>query len=156
MYLLALLIEITAIYLAVKKARKALARRKKPEKSDVLRATRNHSKEEIKATKQAEKEQIKAIQQTEKQHQKRQQAEADILFYQKQLDTITGMLSNADNELSEIEKQININKLMRSYDKIRKEEKRKTQVLNRIMVLENKVHTIETKIAKSEYILQAV
>ena len=156
MYILALLIELTAIYLAVNKARKALARRKKPEKSGLQQATKNRNIETSKATKQAEKAQIKAIEQNEKQRQKQEQAQADILFYQSQLDKITEMLFNSDNELQEIESQIKINNAMRSYDKNKKEIKRKEQVIKKIITLENKVHTIESKIAKSQYILQAV
>lgn len=156
MYLLALFVELLAIYFAINKARKAIARRIKPKKAGLQQATKNRNIETIKATKQAEKAQIKAIEQNEKQRQKQEQAQADILFYQSQLDKITEMLFNSDNELQEIESQIKINNAMRSYDKNKKEIKRKEQVIKKIITLENKVHTIESKIAKSQYILQAV
>ena len=65
------------------------------------------------------------------------------------------MLSAADNELNELEKQIQIDRLMRSYDNANKKEKRKTQIVNHIMSLENRVHAIETKLAKAYYITQA-
>ena len=101
------------------------------------------------------KQEIKLAQQSEKQLQKRQQAQADIIFYQLQLNRVIEMLTKLDEELNQIEEQIKINLAMRSYDKNRKEEKRKTQVIKQIMVLENKIHTIESKLAKANYILQA-
>lgn len=104
------------------------------------------------ATKQA----VKEAQQAEKNRQKKEQAEADITFYENQLNQLTGMLSQADNELNELEKQIQIDYLMRSYDRAKVKEKRKTQVVKQIMTLESRVHAIENRLAKAYYITQAV
>lgn len=151
MYILALLIEIIAIYAAIKYARQNRKQKsiRIPKEKTVVIQTKTDTE---KALKQQEKE----MQQAEKNRQKQEQAQADILFYQSQLDKITEMLFNSDNELQEIENQIKINNAMRSYDKNKKEIKRKEQVVKKIITLENKVHTIESKIAKSQYILQAV
>lgn len=155
MYIIALIIEIFVIRLAIKLVlqvfkpkRKQNSNRIRYEKP-VPKQTENNIE---KAIRQQEKENLKS----EKARQKTEQAYADIEFYQTQLDKTIEMLSVADNELNELEKQIQIDRLMRSYDKASKREKQKTQVENRIMSLENKVHAIETKLAKAYYITQAV
>lgn len=101
------------------------------------------------------KQETKEKEHLEKQQHKRQQAEADKIFYENQLNRVMEMLINLDDELTGINEQIRINLAMRSYDKNKKEEKRKTQVIKQIMVLENKIHTIESKLAKANYILQS-
>ena len=119
----------------------------------IVRTDYKRQKTEIdRATKQA----VKEAQQAEKNRQKKEQAEADIIFFENQLNQLTGMLSQADNELTELEKQIQIDYLMRSYDRAKAKEKRKTQVVKQIMTLESKVHTIENRLAKAYYITQAV
>lgn len=155
MYILALIVEIFVIRLAIKLVLQTF----KPKRKSKL--NRIHSEKPI--PKQTEinlekaiRQQEKANQQAEKARQKKEQAHADIEFYQMQLDKTIEMLSAADNELNELEKQIQIDRLMRSYDKASKREKQKTQVENRIISLENKVHAIETKLAKAYYITQAV
>lgn len=103
------------------------------------------------ATKQSEKE----AQQAEKNRQKKEQAEADKAFFENQLDKLTDMLSTADKELSDIEKQIQIDYLTRSYDRAKAKEKRKAQIIRQIMTLENRVHAIENRLAKANYIIKS-
>lgn len=126
-------------------------RRYKP--APIVRTDYKRQKTEIdRATKQS----IKEAQQAEKNRQKKEQAEADIIFFENQLNQLTDMLSQADNELTELEKQIQIDYLMRSYDRAKAKEKRKTQVIRQIMTLENRVHAVENRLAKAYYITQAV
>lgn len=106
---------------------------------------------EEKAIKQAEKER----QQAQKTEQKKQQAEADIIFIENQLNQLNKMLIQADKELSEIETEIRKCYALRSYDKISKLEKQKPLIVKRIMTLENRVHTAETRLAKANYIIKA-
>lgn len=106
---------------------------------------------EEKAIKQAEKEK----QQIEKTKQKKQQAEADKIFIENQLNQLNKMLMQADKELSEIETEIRKCYALRSYDKISKLEKQKPLIVKRIMTLENRVHTAETRLAKANYIIKA-
>lgn len=151
MYILALLIEIVAIYAAVK-YRKQNRKRKSnriPKEKTVVTQTKADTE---KAQKQKEKE----MQQAEKIRQKKEQAEADKQFLESQLNRYTEMLSKADTELLEIENQIKIDYFMRSYDKAAKKEKQKEQIIKRIISLETKVHTAETRLAKANYIIQAV
>lgn len=155
MYILALIIEIALIRYAVKLVSQTFKPKRKPKLNRIQSEKPIPKQTEInleKALKQQEKENLKS----EKARQKTEQAYADIEFYQTQLNKTIEMLTQADNELSEIEKQIEIDYRMRSYDKASKREKQKTQVENRIMSLENKVHAIETKLAKAYYITQAV
>ena len=151
MYILALIIEIVSIYCAI-----SYARQKHKAKLSRIHSEKPIPKQSQIDTEKVRKQHEKEIQQAEKARQKKEQAYADIEFYQTQLDKTIEMLSAADNELNELEKQIQIDRLMRSYDKASKREKQKTQVENRIMSLENKVHAIETKLAKAYYITQAV
>ena len=65
------------------------------------------------------------------------------------------MLIQADKELSEIETEIRKCYALRSYDKISKLEKQKPLIVKRIMTLENRVHTAETRLAKANYIIKA-
>ena len=104
-----------------------------------------------KALKQAEKQ----AQQAEKNRQKKEQAQADIIFYENQLNQLTSMLNAADNELFELDKQIQIDYLMRSYDRIAKREKQKAHIIRQIMTLENKVHVTENRLAKANYIIKS-
>ena len=156
MYILALLFEFYLIYSGVNLIKKAIEKRfYKPVKNRIQKEKPVEKSNQIsieKAIKQKEKE----MQQAEKNRQKQEQAEADKQFLESQLDKYTEMLNKADKELSEIEQQINIDYLMRSYDKAAKKEKRKEQIIKHIITLENKVHTAETKLAKTNYILRAV
>lgn len=148
MFMILLLILIVAIPKA-SHAMKTKYRKPVP----ILKTDYKRQQTEIdRATKQA----VKEAQQAEKNRQKKEQAQADILFYENQLNQLTGMLSQADNELTELEKKIEIDYLMRSYDRAKVKEKRKTYIIRQIMTLENRVHAVENKLAKAYYITQAV
>lgn len=151
MYILAILIEIISIYCAI-----SYAKQKHKAKSSRIHSEKPISKQSQVDTEKIRKQHEKEIQQAEKARQKKEQAQADIVFFESQLNQLTSMLSQADNELSEIEKQIEIDYLMRSYDNASKKEKRKTQVIKQIMSLESRIHAIEARLAKANYIIQAV
>lgn len=130
----------------------------KKQQAEIEKAERQKEKEIQQAKKQQEKEMQQAKkekQQAEKNRQRKEQAEADIVFTENQLNQLTEMLAQADKELSEIETEIKKCYALRSYNKISKLEKQKPQIIKRIMTLESRVHTAETRLAKAKYITQA-
>ena len=130
----------------------------KKQQAEIEKAERQKEKEIQQAKKQQEKEMLQAKkeqQQAEKTRQKKEQAEADIVFTENQLNQLTEMLAQADKELSEIETEIKKCYALRSYNKISKLEKQKPQIIKRIMALESRVHAAETRLAKARYITQA-
>ena len=130
----------------------------KKQQAEIEKAERQKEKEIQQAKKQQEKEMQQAKkekQQAEKNRQRKEQAEADIVFIQNQLNQLTKMLAQADKELSEIEIEIKKDYALRSYNKAAKREKQKPQILKRIMTLESRVHAAETRLAKARYITQA-
>ena len=108
-------------------------------------------KEAIKQAKEREKELIQA----EKSRQKKEQAEADKIFLMQQLEIVSDMLLSVDEELNQINQAINIDIALRSYDKEIKDRRRKEQIVKKLLTLETRQHNLETKLAKSEYIIQA-
>lgn len=155
MYILALLLELFIIRLAIKLVIQAFKPRKKPVLNRIPKEKPVEKSSQISIEK-AIKQQEKEMQQAEKNRQKQEQAEADKLFLESQLDRYNEMLTKADKELSDIESQIKIDYAMRSYAKAAAKEKRKEQIIKHIITLENKVHAIETRLAKANYILRAV
>lgn len=155
MYILALLFEFYLIYSGVNLIKKAIQKRFYKPKINRIQSEKPIPKQTETNIEKTLKQQEKAMQQAEKNRQKQEQAEADKQFLENQLDRYTEMLNKADKELSEIENQINIDYLMRSYDKAAKKEKRKEQIIKHIISLESKVHTAETKLARANYILRA-
>lgn len=108
-------------------------------------------KEAIKAAKEREREIIQA----EKARQKREQAEADKIFLMQQLEIVSDMLLSVDEELNRINQSINIDIALRSYDKEIRDRKRKEQIVKKLLTLETRQHSLESKLAKTNYIIQA-
>ena len=108
-------------------------------------------KEAIWQAKEREKELIQA----EKARQKKEQAKADKIFLMQQLETISDMILSVDEELNQINQSINIDIALRSYDKEIKDRKRKEQIVKKLLTLETRQHTLETKLAKANYTIQA-
>ena len=95
----------------------------------------------------------KAAAQAEKRRQAIEQAQADKQFYLAQLEKIGDMILTVDDELERINQAIEIDKATRSYDAEIKDSKRKEQIMRKLATLENKQHTIESKLAKAIYII---
>lgn len=109
-------------------------------------------REAIRAARELEKE----IEKTEKLRQRREQAEADRIFILSQLDRVSELLNTADAELARIEAQIEIDAATRSYDSEMRDSKKREAILKRIMQYENRIHSLESRLAKANYILQEV
>ena len=155
MYILALLFEFYLIYSGVNLIKKAIQKRFYKPKINRIQSEKPIPKQTETNIEKALKQQEKAMQQAEKNRQKQEQAEADKQFLESQLNRYNDMLSKADTELSDIERQIKIDYAQRLYAKAATKEKRKEQIIKHIISLENKVHTAETKLAKVNYILRA-
>ena len=108
-------------------------------------------KQALQAAKQKEKEIIQA----EKKRQQKEQAQADKIFLIQQLDLLSEMLIQTDEELNHINQSIEIDIAIHSYDKEIKDRKRKEQIIKKLMVLENRQHALENKLAKANYIIQS-
>ena len=106
-------------------------------------------KEAIKQAKEHEKELIQA----EKQRQKKEQAQADKIFLMQQLETISDIILSVDEELNQINQAINIDMAIQSYDKEIRDRKRKEQIVKKLLTLETRQHALETKLAKTVYII---
>lgn len=102
-----------------------------------------------KAKKKAEKEFLKA----EKARQQKEQAEADKLFIIHLLDETSDLLNVADTELEQITKQIQIDQALKSIDSLKKHERKKELLQKKVLSYESKIHALESKLAKVNYIL---
>ena len=109
-------------------------------------------REAIRAAREREKE----IEKTEKLRQRREQAEADRIFILSQLDRVSEMLNSADAELERIEQQINIDRATRSYDAEIRDTKKRERIIKQIMQHESRIHSLEARLAKINYLLMEV
>ena len=153
-FTITLLILIFAISEASKALKKPKAKR--IQSAEICYKQRNidyekRRKEAIKAAKEREKELIQA----EKTRQKKEQAQADKIFLMQQLEIVSDMLLSVDEELNRINQSINIDIALRSYDKEIRDRKRKEQIVKKLLTLETRQHTLETKLAKANYTIQA-
>lgn len=148
------IISLLVLFWAISKASNALKYQnvKRIQSAETCYKIRNtdyerQRKQALQAAKQREKELLQA----EKRRQQKEQAQADKAFLIQQLDLLSDMLIQADEELNRINQAINIDIATRSYDKEIKDRKRKEQVVKKIMVLETRQHTLESKLAKCQY-----
>lgn len=126
------------------KLQEAQRKREAQERKEAEVRKRQYIKDLQQQQKEAEKE--------EKQRQKREEAEADILFLRSQLETAGDLLIEADNQLQAIEKQIEIDKALRSYDSEKKHRKQKEAVQRKLIAAENRYYSLEKKAARALYI----
>lgn len=110
--------------------------------------TKNQASTE-KERRKAEKEFLKA----EKARQQKEQAEADKLFIIHLLDETSDLLNVADTELEQITKQIQIDQALKSIDSLKKHERKKELLQKKVLSYESKIHALESKLAKVNYIL---
>lgn len=110
--------------------------------------TKNQASTE-KERRKAEKEFLKA----EKARQQKEQAEADKLFIIHLLDETSELLNVADAELEQITNQIQIDQALKSIDSLKKHERKKELLQKKVLSYEGKVHALESKLAKVNYIL---
>ena len=144
--------------------RKQTGRREsRKEKAEALyrlqEAQRKREAQERKEAEARKRQYIKDLQQQqkeakkeEKQRQKMEEAEADILFLQSQLEMAGDLLIEADNQLQAIEKQIEIDKALKSYDSEKKHRKQKEAVQRKLIAAENRYYSLEKKVARARYI----
>lgn len=126
------------------KLQEAQRKREAQEIKEAEARKRQYIKDLQKQQKEAEKE--------EKQRRKREEAEADIIFLHSQLETAGDLLIEADNQLQAIEKQIEIDKALRSYDSEKKHRKQKEAVQRKLIAAENRYYSLEKKVARARYI----
>lgn len=126
------------------KLQEAQQKREAQERKEAEARKRQYIKDLQKQRKEAEKE--------EKQRRKREEAEADIIFLHSQLETAGDLLIEADNQLQAIEKQIEIDKALRSYDSEKKHRKQKEAVQRKLIAAENRYYSLEKKVARARYI----
>lgn len=126
------------------KLQEAQRKREAQERKEAEARKRKYIKDLQKQRKEAEKE--------EKQRRKREEAEADIIFLHSQLETAGDLLIEADNQLQAIEKQIEIDKALRSYDSEKKHRKQKEAVQRKLIAAENRYYSLEKKAARARYI----
>lgn len=124
--------------------------KRKPVNQALIKAQAKRKQEAIRAAKERER-QIAA---EEKNRQRREQAEADRAFYLLQLERVSEMLNTADAELARIEAQIEIDAATRSYDSEMRDGKKREAIIKRIMQYEARIHSLESRLAKANYILQ--
>lgn len=129
---------------ALYRLQEAQRKREAQERKEAEARKRQYIKDLQQKQKEAEKE--------EKQRQKREEAEADMLFLQSQLETAGDLLIEADNQLQAIEKQIEIDKALRSYDSEKKHRKQKEAVQRKLIAAENRYYSLEKKAARARYI----
>jgi len=108
-------------------------------------------KEAIRQAKEREKELIQA----EKQRQKKEQAQAYKVFLMQQLEIINDIINEYDDELSKINKAIKHDIDGQYYDSEIRHRKQKEQIVKKIMSAESKIHILETRLAKANYIIKA-
>ena len=106
---------------------------------------------EEKAIKQAEKEK----QQAQKTEQRKQQAESDIMFYQSQYEVLYQLARQVESDIQEIEKQIEIDKLTHSYDRVKTKENRLYQLTKKQVAIENQLYIMQNRINKAKHIIKA-
>ena len=154
-FTITLLILIFAISEASKALKKPKVKRIQSQEICYRQRNIDYEKQRKQALQQA-KQREKELMQAEKQRQKKEQAEADKIFLMQQLEIVSDMLLSVDEELNQINQAINIDMALRSYDKEIKDRKRKEQVVKKLMTLETRQHTLETKLAKTEYIINGL
>lgn len=106
---------------------------------------------EEKAIKQAEKER----QQAQKTKQKKQQAESDIMFYHSQYEILYQLARQIESDIQETEKQIAIDKLTHSYDRVKAKENKLYQLTKKQVSIESQLYSIQSRINKAKYIIKA-
>ena len=95
----------------------------------------------------------KATEQAEKQRQKIEQAQADKEFLIKQIDRVVEILTALDTESDRIDRKIQDDIDGRYYDAEIRHRKQKETIARKIIASENKLHALETKLAKANYII---
>ena len=96
----------------------------------------------------------KEAEQLEKRRQQIEQAQADKQFFIEQLNKVNNMIIAVDDELERINQAIKHDVDGQYYDSEIKDRRRKEQILRKLTALENRQHTLETKLAKAEYIIR--
>ena len=96
----------------------------------------------------------KEAEQLEKRRQQVEQAQADKQFFIEQLNKVNNMIIAVDDELERINQAIKHDVDGQYYDSEIKDRRRKEQILRKLTALENRQHTLETKLAKAEYIIR--
>lgn len=107
--------------------------------------------EKEKAIKQAEKER----QQAQKAEQRKQQAESDIMFYQTQYEVLYQLARQVESDIQETEKQIEIDKLTHSYDRVKTKENKLYQLTKKQVAIENQLYIMQNRINKAKHIIKA-
>lgn len=105
---------------------------------------------EDKAIKQAEKERKQA----DENRRKKNQAENDVIFYQSQYDILYQLARQIETDIQETEKQIEIDKLMHSYDKAKTKENKLYQLTKKQVSIENQLYSMQCRINKAKHIMR--
>ena len=106
---------------------------------------------EEKAIKQAEKEKKQA----EENRRKKNQAENDVIFYQSQYDILYQLARQIETDIQETEKQIEIDKLTHSYDRVKTKENKIYQLTKKQVSIESQLYSMQCRINKAKHIIKA-
>lgn len=106
---------------------------------------------EEKAIKQAEKERKQA----EENRRKKNQAENDVIFYKSQYDILYQLARQIETDIQETEKQIEIDKLTHSYDRVKTKENKLYQLTKKQVSIENQLYSMQCRINKAKHIIKA-
>ncbi len=160
--LISFAISVLCFWLAVKRAKphckpsRTAAEKKRAEQARIKleQAERKRAEQEEKERQRREKALAKEQEQREKARQKREQAEADLIFIRQQLETAGDMLLTAQEAVNGINAQIEIDRNLRSYDSEKKHRKQLEQAQKKLLTAENRLHNLESKLAKCYYVIK--
>lgn len=123
-----------------------------------MRLRQQERREQERQWKQAERNRIqkeKAAAQAEKLRQRKEQAAADEVFYQSQLNTVIELLTDVEKAINHLDFEIDTDKKTRSLDRMQFHQRQKEGLIKKQMQYENKIHVLESKIAKCYYIINS-
>ena len=129
----------------------AIQAAKRKEAKRIAREKEKTIKQYERLAKQAEKER----QQAQKTEQRKQQAESDIMFYQSQYDILYQLARQIETDIQETEKQIAIDKLTHSYDRVKTKENKLYQLTKKQVAIENQLYIMQNRINKAKHIIKA-
>ena len=104
-----------------------------------------------KAIKQAEKERKQA----EENQRKKNQTEADIIFFESQYEILYELARQVEADIQELTKQIKIDKLTHSYDRVKTKENKLYQLTKKQVSIESQLYSMQCRINKAKHIIKA-
>lgn len=101
------------------------------------------------------RQQEKLIQQQKKRKQAIEKAEKDIDFYSNQYEILYDLARQIESDITNLSKQIEIDKKMNLYDAAKKKQNRLFQLTKKQISIESQLYSIQSKINKAKFIIIA-